>query len=162
MLGRRLLDPHGVERAGEHAGLGLLPCETHFQTDKTTRRRPLSLHSSILGDRQEQPLSLDGYEIHMGRVRLLEEGRALGTLDGQPEGCISGDEMVLGTLVHGLFDDDRFRKRVLLGLQRLARLSGTIESRSHDPNEGLDRLADSLAEHLDLKHVNRLLGLAPD
>jgi len=54
MLGERLSDPEGVERGGEMAGLGLLPCETVFLPEK---RRTQVRNGEV-----------EGYEIHMGRT----------------------------------------------------------------------------------------------
>jgi adenosylcobyric acid synthase len=61
MLGRRIVDRHGVEsQVPEVTGLGLLEVETSFETGKVTARVSASHLAS--------GLALSGYEIHAGRV----------------------------------------------------------------------------------------------
>ncbi len=97
MLGRIVSDPHGVEAdpGTESLGLGVLPVETAFRTEKT-----LALpHGRWEGH------EVDGYEIHHG-VAELEEG-ATPFLDGARRGW------VFGTMWHGTMENDDFRRAFL-------------------------------------------------
>jgi len=93
MFARTIVDD--VEgRAGEVAGLGLLPATVVFAPGKTLGRP----HGEALG----HPVA--GYEIHHGVVRV-EGGEAF--LDG----CAAGS--VAGTSWHGIFENDEFRQAFL-------------------------------------------------
>lgn len=140
MLGREVRDPHGVERGGTIPGLGLLEVETELATAKITRQVAVRL----LDSRE----LLTGYEIHHGRTRaslsarpFLENG--LGYTQGS----------VVGVYVHGLFDNELFRKRFLssIGVVGLER-----DWRAH-VDEALDRLAEHLGASLDMDAIDREL-----
>lgn len=157
MLGRRIVDAHGVEaQPGEHAGLGLLPCETRYAPDKVTRQVRFDAEPSFLTDGQRQTRGARGYEIHMGRVETDEAARALLTIDGAPAGCQNADGSVAGTLVHGLLDDDGLRHALLAGLRRTRGLSAPAREHLHSPDAEYERLADAVEEHLDVALLERL------
>src|SRR5262249_35163856 len=124
MLGARLIDDAGVEHAGAVDGLDLLPVVTHFEAEKVTRRVRARLATSAdLWSMPSLDASLDAYEIHMGRTTLVDpdgdttrpfivgEGAEL-----HPDGCATLDGLVAGTYLHGLFENDAFRRAVLTGL----------------------------------------------
>ncbi|PLZ00569.1 cobyric acid synthase CobQ [Burkholderia sp. WAC0059] len=168
MLGREVADPHGVEGPpGATAGLGWLDCSTVLTREKTLE--------NVTGT-----LALDGapevagYEIHMGETRgpalarpaLWLAGRGNGgngaageggNADGEsgdgrgrPDGAQSADGQILATYVHGLFDTPR-------ACAALLEWAGLAAARPLDypalREASLDRLADTLAEHLDLARV---------
>jgi len=107
MLGEALIDTHGIE--GNAPGLGLLPLVTQFAPDKRVTRTTAAfaqLHEgawSSLGGLQVQ-----GYEIHHGHTQahpaMLAAGAVL--LEVMPRlAWQSGDGQVLGTYLHGLFEN---------------------------------------------------------
>ena len=153
MLGRRILDPDGVEsNEREVAGLGLLPVETRFARDKVTDpvRVRLADGAPLLDGAGGQ--LLDGYEIHCGRVAMVDGAAGArpfarvvaraGRAADEPEGCIAG--AVAGTLVHGLFEN------------AVVRAALGDEADAGDP---YDALADHFAAALDMGHLDRLVGL---
>jgi adenosylcobyric acid synthase len=144
MLGQRITDPLGVEsELAEVPGLGLLPIETVFEREKVTVQ---ATAKSVQGD---HPLS--GYHIHMGQTRLLEGAEPFARMsDGSFDGAAQG--RAWGTYLHGLFHNDRFRAAWLASLDLADRPGQAV-----DP---FDRLAGVLAENLDLKLLDRILGLA--
>src|SRR6202035_235605 len=91
-------------RAGTVAALGWLAAETRFVADKVTRRR----RGTSLG----RPVS--GYQIHHGLTARGPGTRSWITLEGgeggEEEGGASPDGAVLGTSLHGLFEEDGFRQ----------------------------------------------------
>ncbi len=104
MLGTVIHD--GVESHAETVpGLGLLPVVTRFSRAKTLGRPSGYAAGSPVG----------GYEIHHGRVEVLggspwfttEPGGRGSALDG----CVRGP--VRGTLWHGIFENDQFRRGYL-------------------------------------------------
>ena len=77
MMGKWILDPHGVEEGGQMRGMGLLPVSTELGTAKVRRQvkgrfgKLEGVFSALAG------LEYEGYEIHMGRQEREEgsEGR---------------------------------------------------------------------------------------
>ena len=84
MLGRRILDPDGIESGvGETAGLGLLDVETTFGGEKRTVR--------VVGEASGAALAgagtaLRGYEIHLGRTSAAPGVRPLACLRAAARG----------------------------------------------------------------------------
>jgi adenosylcobyric acid synthase len=138
MLGRRVLDPDGVEGGVREAdGLGMLDVETVMARQKTVR------NTVARSARFDTPL--EGYEIHMGRTEGPDCLRPVAMVDGAGEGATSPDGKVFGTYLHGLFTADAFRKEFLgsLGIRSAgADYRAIVES-------ALDGIADGLEEHLD-------------
>ncbi len=149
MLGSRVTDPLGVEgpAGGVAAGLGLLRVETVMTGDKVL--------SEITGT-DTDGIPVRGYEMHMGRTEGPDTARPLLLLGGRPEGAVADGGRVAGCYLHGLFASDLFRARLLESL-RPGRDGGT----AYEPmvETVLDRLADHLETHLDLKRLRRLAGL---
>ncbi len=145
MLGRRIVDPEGVEGPPrEVPGLGLLDVETRLMAAKTVRE---------VRGRSWLGAEVRGYEIHLGRTTGPDRARAVVTFaDGREDGARSPDGGVIGSYVHGLFASDALRARLFAHLGTRAALAHerTIE-------ETLDALADHLEAALDL---GRLLSLA--
>ena len=143
MLGRSVHDE--VEsKAGEVAGLGLLPVRTVFGRDKVLGR-PAGWYG---------PHPVDtAYEIHHG-VIVRDGGEPLFAPD---EGCRAG--AVLGTVWHGALESDGVRRALLAEVAAAsgrAWLPGTrpfVEVRQ----ARLDALGDLVADHLDTAAVLRLL-----
>lgn len=109
MLGRVVRDPLGIEGTErEVPGLGLLEVETDMAPEKTVRNT--TAHSL------EFDTGLSGYEIHLGVTTGPDCDRAPVAVDGRPEGAMSADGRVMGTYLHGLFDSDTYRARLLSSL----------------------------------------------
>ena len=162
MLGRIIRDPHGVE-SPEHEveGLCLLDAETVIETEKSTFQVTASVVSDV-------PLSgedfedLRGYEIHMGRTttdHALFSMRRIGAGGAViPDGASRGD--VWGTYMHGIFDNDLFRRSIINGLRirrGLTPIDPVVEyARVRD--EAIDRWADVLRENLDIGFIEGLVS----
>ncbi len=155
ILGREVRDPHGLEGpvGGAAQGLGLLPATNTLEREKTlTRTTALHVASG---------LTVRGYEIHHGQ--FAGEGWEPGIVraDGETVGVASADGAIWGTYLHGIFDDDEFRRwfidrlRERRGLQPLGKPVAV-----YDLEQAFDRLAAAVRESIDLKGVLRLVGLA--
>jgi adenosylcobyric acid synthase len=146
MLGRRILDPDGIEgEQREIAGLGLLDIETVIEGEKIVRNT-----GAVLAD---GGVPLEGYEIHMGRTTGQGCSRPMILIDGRPDGAVSGDGRVSGCYLHGLFGSDAYRARLLSGLG--AEADGTSHRAAVE--EALDELAERIEACLD---VDGLLAAA--
>ncbi len=141
MLGTRIDDPLGLEGAkGDSAGFGWLDFETRLAATKQLR----NVSGTLLLD---GGVPMAGYEIHAG----ISSGPALALpsamLDTGSDGAISSDGQILGSYVHGLFD----RPEACAALLRWAGLAKPVVSDHAARREAaIDRLADSIEQHLDL------------
>lgn len=158
MLGEKITDGEGAEGGGSIRGMGLLPVATEFEPEKHRTRTSgeflevSGLFSSLSG----RPLT--GYEIHMGRTFLRDEGIPLIRLDsGELMGCQRGN--VYGCYLHGFFDSAECRRGIFDGI---ARSKGIIFSPDtfnwHDhKDEQYDKLADGLRASLDMDMIYRII-----
>ena len=154
MLGRTLSDPEGTEgdRPQTLRGLGLLPVDTVFETQKVrTRVRGTILAPSFAGARA------DGYEIHTGRTTV--QGAAFCRLDnGQFDGCVSGN--TYGTYLHGLFDTGDATDalaRLLCEKKGLDCAEAAPLDRKTYLDRQYDLLADGVRASLDMEAVYRIM-----
>jgi adenosylcobyric acid synthase len=161
-MGRRIIYTHGVESTiVETTGLGLLDVETVFDPAKITAR-VTALHLA-------SGLPVSGYEIHAGRIvreganALLQIRQREGAPVDEPEGALSEDERVVGTSVHGLFDGAHFRRHLLNAVRAGKGLSPLAQEVGEDfkavRERAYDRMADAVAEYLDLRRLLALAGL---
>ncbi len=111
MLGQRVHDPQGVEStAGSSDGLGLLAMETTLTGDKTLR--------NVTGYKRDTGSPLAGYEIHAGISRgLALNNPVFNVLDGDGgevgEGAVNDENTVMGSYLHGLFDQPALLTEIL-------------------------------------------------
>ena len=157
MLGRAIVDEVESGR-GKVGGLGWLDVVTTFGPDKLTRLRR---GRAWVGG---QPRLVTGYEIRHGRPEAgpgaspwLELSDDVGV---GPEGAVDGDGGVLGTNLHGLFEEDRFRASFLahVGRRRGRRFRPAGVSFAAARAAQADRLADLVATHLDLSRVEAVIA----
>jgi adenosylcobyric acid synthase len=140
LLGERIEDPHGVDGDGE--GLGLLPLQTTFAREKSTRRTVTRFGELKAPWRSLSHLPIAGYEIRHG------ETTTRGTVErALPDELGFAHGAVLGVYLHGLLEDPRL-VAALLG-ERPAR---TLE-------DTFDDLANVVERQLDLAVVDELVGV---
>lgn len=174
MLGREVHDPDGLEgAAGSSAGLGWLDVETTLEPHKQLRtvegRLLLPACMSAMPmpaqhpspspspSRQTPDASIRGYEIHCGIT--CGDGLAHAPIqlhDGRADGACSADGQVVGTYLHGLFDDPD----ALPAWLRWAGLPDVATLDMHALREAsIERLADAVEQHLDTARLATLMGL---
>jgi len=154
MLGTSVTDPHGVESgARSREGLGLLPVETVMGRHKTLARTA-GLHC-------DTGCRVSGYEIHHGSTTANGPVRTvLRDESGVPLGLGDTDGAVWGTYLHGIFDEDDFRRAFLDALRRRAGLEpvGRVVA-PYSIDGALDRLAAVVRSSMDMTALYRVLGL---
>ena len=109
MLGNRLSDPfHTESNIPEAAGLGLLDMDVEFEREKQTVQAvgTIACPSGWLAECSGQ--TLDGYEIHAGRSIPGPEAVQWMRTSAGTDGIMNQQGNVLGTYLHGLFDDGSF------------------------------------------------------
>ncbi|MGZ4957766.1 MAG: cobyric acid synthase [Methylomonas sp.] len=139
MLGMAIHDPLGLEgAAGSAQALGLLDMETVLEAKKCLRQAS--------GRFYRHDAKVAGYEIHLGVSSGASLLQPLFKLDHGNDGAVSADEQVAGSYLHGLFDLPE-------ACNALLHWAGYQPKHAVDLNAlreaGIDRLADTLAEHFD-------------
>jgi len=163
ILGLEIQDPLGVEGPPRtEPGLGLLPVITTMAGAKTTTQ-VLARAPGGAG-----PI-IEAYEIHMGETRPQGEGQPVLEIisrNGRPvsvgDGWASPDRRVWGTYLHGLFDNDEFRRGFLSEITQNRSQAGEDAPpwSFRDFQEAqLDRLADLMRKHLDMPRIRAMIQL---
>ncbi len=161
MLGSAIEDPDGVESdAGSVTGLGALPIVTRFEREKRTCQVTARVGSgSFLTGSVSADAELSGYYIHMGRIR--SEGPSpfeLLTPAPGPDGAISADGAVVGTMLHGILENDAVRGSLLAYLRGRRGLTPPAEAAAVPTREDeYDRLAAVVRESLDLARLRQII-----
>ncbi|WP_433631847.1 cobyric acid synthase [Halomicrococcus sp. NG-SE-24] len=140
MLGERITNA-AVESTADHEvvdGFGLLPVETRFSTDKRVERVTRTLDGA--GPLADADGTVSGYEIHMGQSTLTcPVERPVG-------GESAATDRILGTYLHGLFENENARTAFLDAVFRTTDRTrpGVDASRRSPYDRAADLLADSV------------------
>jgi cobyric acid synthase CobQ len=152
LAGEIVEDPHGLESASKTtAGLGLLPLRTILEKEKILR-----LTKAVLTADNRQ---VSGYEIHHGITECGNEQLiSMRTSTGEPVGFAAGKVWV--TYLHGVFDDDLFRREFIdmirsdRGLPPLHKVCA-----EYSTENALNRLADTVRGSVNLREIYKIMGL---
>ncbi|WP_330671423.1 cobyric acid synthase [Anaeromicrobium sp.] len=166
MLGKTLKDPHHTESSiPEINGIGLLDIETIFETEKTTTQVEAQVVAPI--DYMEKT-SIKGYEIHMGRSFLGKDAKVFSNIKVKlgeevliEDGAINEDGTVIGTYIHGVFDNIKFTRSILNHIRTkkgLDKLESTIESFQEFKEQEYDKLANIVRENMDMETIDKILN----
>lgn len=149
MLGMEIIDS-GIEGTGGACslkGLGLLNVTTRFgkyEKQTTQVKKPVTGNGVILGPIKGQWVT--GYEIHMGD-----------TQGGEPafcdDGSVSQNGIVIGTYLHGLFENENLRNSFLGYLYNQKGLTYIKKTRS----DGIEELAGFVEAHVNMDSIYRML-----
>ncbi|WP_436926961.1 cobyric acid synthase [Halosimplex amylolyticum] len=116
ILGERITNA-GVESTEDLdtlEGIGVLPVETRFSTDKRVERVTRQMEGC--GPLAGATGSVSGYEIHMGETRVLD-GAAADVERPFPEDAAgAATDRALGTYLHGLFENATAREAFVDGV----------------------------------------------
>ena len=164
MLGNALRDPLGVESAArEAAGLGLIDMEVDFAQAKRTAQAAGVVAGGPEWLAPLQGARLSGYEIHSGENAYGPSARAWLTDGPRVLGACNAGGNVLGTYLHGLFDDGALsdalvrRARAIRGLPEED--AAPAISMADYREAQFDKLADVVRASLDMDAVYRIMGL---
>ena len=144
MLGEQIADTEGIEGPpGQSAGLGWFELHTVLHKEKELR--------NVSGRLALDATRVSGYEIHMGQSTGGALDRpALRLEDGRADGAMSADGQILGTYVHGLFEEPSACATLL----RWAGLTAPLAlDHARRREQMLDRLADAVESSLDLSRL---------
>jgi len=148
MLGKEVLDS-GIEgKKGVHKGLGLLDVSTVFERYE---KRTVQVEKTITGGgpilESVRGMKVKGYEIHMGKTRSKRTAFS-------GDGSMSEDGLVIGTYLHGLFDNACMRDALMRYVCEKKGMSYTSQLLDDDPFDGLANLFE---EHIEMDKVYKML-----
>ena len=152
MLGQLISDPHGIENDGKTIqvnGFGFLDCDSELKHEKQLTQ---SFGKLIHPDFESSEVS--GYEIHCGQTRT-NEATLMQLESGEFDGSVSSDGQILGTYLHGCFDQASSANALL----KWAGLNKTSKVNLNDVREQqLNRLADCLEKHLEASLFTNIIN----
>jgi adenosylcobyric acid synthase len=149
MLGEKINDPQGIEgEAGQEDGLGMLNITTTLEAAKQLR--------NVSGTLNLDNANVMGYEIHAGITEGAGLSKPVCLLELGSDGAISDDNQILGTYVHGLFEQTSACNALL----KWAGLYAVNSTDYHATREAdIERLADMIEDNIDTGALRRFLHL---
>jgi adenosylcobyric acid synthase len=177
MLGELIDDTLGVETEGRQGwGLGLLGVETRFRPEKRTVQCQVEPRSGGVAPRPWLlealgSFPLKGYEIHAGQTSVRSVGDFQGnsgffqlqTLSStlvarHGDGVVSACGQVVGTMVHGLFENPGTAQALAGWLRRQSGFAFSPEDHMVQPSFDIyDGLADHLEQHLNFCKLDQAI-----
>jgi len=151
MLGKEIVDCGIEDTVGAVAGLGLLDAVTRFDLyeKKTVQvRKRITGGGPLLEKIRGQEVT--GYEIHMG-VTCPQDEAAFGD-----DGAVAKSGLVIGTYLHGIFENENFRNAFL---DYLCRRKNLVHDRGAFRGDGFDELAEAVQANLDMEKIWQMIGL---
>jgi adenosylcobyric acid synthase len=149
MLGKQIHDPQGLEGdPGNSEGFGLFDMETTLTVEKQLR--------NVSGQLAFVEASISGYEIHAGiTTGLALQQPAVHLEQHGADGAISQDQLIFGTYLHGLFEDNT-------ACSALLAWAGLTDAKNYDYHvlrqSSIERLGDAVTEYLDTDRLLELLN----
>ena len=155
ILGREIIDCGIEDTTGTVPGLGLLDAVTRFDLYE---KRTVQVKKRVTGGgpilEKIRGQEVTGYEIHMG---VTSSGGEIAFGD---DGAVAENGIVIGTYLHGIFDNENFRDAFLDYLYERKNPCEPGSGRSLAPKgSGFQELAQAVEANLDLEKVWQMLGL---
>ena len=166
-MGEEITDTCGAEGGESIKGMGLLPVVTSFEEEKWRRQREGRVAELSGAFAALSGMMVKGYEIHMGRTMDMEATIShpiqLTARAGKPcqtiHGSARADGLVWGTYMHGIFDNDAFRRAIINALRINKRLQPLPVSRNYraEKQKNYDRLAHIVRQHMHMDVLRTIM-----
>ncbi|MBS4538559.1 cobyric acid synthase [Clostridium sp. D2Q-11] len=163
MLGYEILDPKGIESSMKQInGLGLMKTQTIIQEVKDTKQVKGIIANNPINNLEIETEIINGYEIHMGQTKRFDKCKPFIELeDGRFDGAVSETGLVFGTYLHGIFENDNFRTKLIKLL--IAKKGLNIDSKSLNFKELKDieyqKLSETVRKYLNIEEIKKISGL---
>ena len=149
MLGNMIEDPFKLEsKTGYEEGLELLSLKTVLVKDKLLNQTEATC--------LETGFKLNGYEIHHGYTESNEEPFIINNKK-DAIGVKKGN--IWGTYLHGIFDNDNFRRYIINNVREQKKLNPLGVRKSFSLDEEISKLAVVLRKSLDIDEIYKIMGL---
>lgn len=160
MLGTSIIDIEHTESSIENInGLGLLDMTTTFLPQKLTTQ----IKAQVCPELLEAGLFITGYEIHMGRTTYGDEITPLFHIsypDDRYDGAMDKDGLIMGTYIHGLFDNHEFRRVFVNYLRKRKGLPLRTSTKQISREAEYENLAALIRKNVDMERIyEELLGI---
>ena len=170
MLGKKIIDKDSEESIlSEAEGFGFFDMHTEFHPEKITNQ--------VKAIHIDSGMEVSGYEIHMGKssedrrqkaegrrqmpvFKIIRRGRDSVEL---MDGLKTEDGKIWGTYMHGIFENDFFRRefldsiRIGKGIQPLV-ATGFIPA-IYNKEKEYDKLAEVVRNNMNMDEIYRIMGL---
>ncbi|NLO84819.1 MAG: cobyric acid synthase [Clostridiales bacterium] len=160
MLGMTLHDPEHVEsRIPELTGLGLLDMEVTFLPEKQTTQSSGTVISSEGWLSEIKGITVDGYEIHAGENTFGASVMPWLQIGDHVDGVCNVQGNVLGSYMHGLFDDGQLFAQIVQHVRSTKGLAPeTAQALTMDEfrEREFDRIADIVRASVDMEQIYRI------
>ena len=161
MLGNRLSDPARSEsNIPEAAGLGLLDMDVVFEPEKRTVQSVGKVTAASGWLSGHRGLTIDGYEIHAGRNIYGAHALPWLQTSGGTDGIMNARGNVLGSYLHGLFDDGQLFAALAAHIREERGIPGTAQ----EPvcfetfrEKEFDRIAAIVRSSVDMEAIRRII-----
>lgn len=161
ILGEEIIDGGNNESSVfKTNGLGLIPASTDIMPEKRTTQVNGNVDITFMG--QSLKTKVWGYEIHMGITKFSNDYTPFSTLeDGHPDGAVNVDGNVLGTYLHGIFDNDSFKKFILDGIRNkkgITNKSNISETFEDFKERQYRELAEIMKNNMNLEKITEIIN----
>jgi len=158
MLGEKIYDHKKTESAQKEVkGLGILPVVTSFEQEK--------ILSQVKAVEISSGLKVIGYEIHHGRTQILKERKPVfkiierqGKETKNLDGAFVGNGRIWGTYIHGVFDEDNFRRNFLNRLRLKKGWPCLTQTTNFNPDKEFDKLARLVRDNMNMDLLYEIVG----
>jgi adenosylcobyric acid synthase len=158
MLGEAISDNNNIEskRKGIE-GLGILSVVTKLQPEK--------ILSQVKARELISGIAVSGYEIHHGQTKMkgtlrpaLEISEFRNRKARKADGARTDDGRCWGTYIHGIFDNDKFRRYFLNLVRKDKGWPALSEGVGYDPAREIDKLSDFVRKNMDMDLLYRIIA----
>lgn len=168
MLGREIRDPYHTESDLDQIdGLGLLDIVTTFAEEKTTHQVHAKCHHHSFLNLDIADTDLAGYEIHMGKTDFISPVSHAFTITSRSgetvevnDGVVRSDGLVMGTYLHGIFDNNNYRRAVIDALRVRKGLAPLVAFNDVQARKekSYNYLAATVRNNLNMKLLYQIIG----
>ena len=166
MLGEAILDRENIESKKDKVkGLGILPIVTEICREKTL--------SQVKAKDLSSGIEVSGYEIHHGKTEIVRDGKLCRDIlrvkpvfeitrfrnkrARKTDGLITEDQKCWGTYIHGIFDNDIFRRQFLNNLRKRKGWQPLSVNTNYDVSREIDKLSLLVRKNINMDLIYSIL-----
>ncbi|KFZ26722.1 MAG: Cobyric acid synthase [Candidatus Izimaplasma bacterium HR2] len=152
ILGKSIIDVNSVDNNefDYTDALGIFDIKTEFYESKNVRQ--------VTATELKTNNKLNGYEIHLGKTNYLTDNYFSILETGELDGSTYNHNQVIGTYLHGIFHNDKFRNDWLNNIRtKNNRGIKDIVNTTTKKEESFEKLAKVFEENIDMKFFLNLI-----
>ena len=157
MLGDEISDNNNIESRSERIdGMGILPVATEL--------RPEKILSQVKAVDFVSGIEVTGYEIHHGQTKVkgdatpaFEITEFMNRKVKKTDGARTPDNRCWGTYIHGIFDNDIFRRYFLNLIRKDKGWPAVRKGISHDPDREIEKVSALVRKNIDMDLLYKII-----